>query len=448
MSRRRPDNNEYEFPGYVNNDEPSEYIRVPQFTNYKRRIFFETVRRIALPLILLVGLVFLLFWIGTYESPILGPGEIFGNNGSTSPGEQPGFEDSVEEPTHISEEEIRHVFYDGNLELPVIGASGWAAVRQTLRSEARTSSDSVVTLTAGDLFTIIDETDGWWYVRLPDRTEGWVETRMCFINLPDVLPSIVYDIQNSYSSQFRSSGYLLPDITLHRLYYANSEDSADSVNTRFPGDDFRTPFIAPGQYTLAQALHAVQQLALANNETLIIYEAFRPRETQRAVAASLNRLLDTGGPDFNYAVHRAIVGSNWSVGDFISQGRSNHQLGAAVDTSIGIVRKKEIFQTGGYSYYRITEHDKVWEPSPMHELSPRAVLPARNSAAAENIDVNIWNMRSYFERAGFRPLSSEWWHFNHTLSISTGSSAGIAGDFMTPDIYSVEPVRHSIDEGM
>jgi len=435
------------YNGYTNRDESSEYLEVPQFTNYRRKFIWDTIKKIALPFLLLASLIVLIIWVDTYEFPDIGRSLIFGSTEGTTPVTHPEEEDP-DEPGQVSEDRITHNFFDGNLELPVIGASGWAAVRLTLRSDASASSENILTLDAGDVFTILDEIEGWWMVRLPDRTVGWVDTRMCFINLPDVLPSIVYDIQNSYSSQFRSSGYLLPGITLHRLYYANSEDSDISVNTRFPEDNYRTPFIVPGMYTMAQALHVVQQMALSNNETLIIYEAFRPRETQRAVAASLNRVLDINDPEFISAVYRAITDSQWSVGDFISQGRSNHQLGAAVDTSIGIVRKKEIFKTGDYSYYRITEHDKVWEPSPIHELSPRAVLPSRNSSAAENIDENIWNMRSYFERAGFRPLSSEWWHFNHSLSISTGSSVGINGGFMTPDIFSEEPYKQSIDEGM
>ena len=458
MNKKRPsENSRRSLPGYYNDenlngmenrDDSSEYYRIPQFTNYKRRIFFDTVKRIAIPVLLLAALIGLFVWVSTYEFPTLGPSQIYNNNGSSVPADSPEYIIIDEGTGYISEEVIEHVFYSGNLELPVIGATGWAATRVTLRSQASTSSESITTLSAGDVFTIIDEFDDWWHVRLPDRTTGWAETRMCFINLPDVLPSIIYDIQNSYSSQFRSSGYLLPDITFHRLYEANSEDSIDSINTRFPEDEYRTSFIVPAQYTLAQALYTVQQLALANNETIIVYEAFRPRHTQRAVAASLNRLLDVEDPEFSISAYRAIMDSNWSVGDFISQGRSNHQLGAAVDVSIGIVRKKEVFRTGGFSYYRITEHSKVWEPSPIHELSPRAVLPSRNSADADKIDENIWNMKSYFERAGFRPLSSEWWHFNHTPSVSIGSSAGISGDFFTPDIYSEEPVNQAIDEGM
>ena len=458
MSRKRPAannrrslhsyNGNDDFNGRTINEKPTEYFRVPQVTDYRKKILFDTIKRIALPILLLAVLIGILVWIAIYEIPGTGPSYILDNPGISTPGEDPDDVIIEDDPADPNEEPKAHVFYDGNLELPVLGATGWAAVRLTLYNQAATTSDSISTLSAGDVFTIIDEFDSWWHVRLPNQTTGWVETRMCFINLPDVLPSIVYDIQNSYSSQFRSSGYILPDITLHKLYNANSEDSVNSINTRFPDDDYRTSFIVPGMYTLALALYDVQQLALSNDETLIIYEAFRPRETQRAVAASLNRLLDYTDPEFSAVAYVAILESRWSVGDFISQGRSNHQLGAAVDVSIGIVENKETFRTGGFSYYRITEHTKVREPSPIHELSPRAVLPLKTSAAADKIDENIWNMKSYFERTGFRTIGSEWWHFNHTVSITAGSSINITGDFTTPDIFSIEPIRQPLNEGM
>ena len=75
----------------------------------------------------------------------------------------------------------------------------------------------------------------------------------------------------------------------------------------------------------------------------------------------------------------------------------------------------------------------------MHELSPLAVLPGRDSPAASDIYDGIWRMRSYFEQMGFRPIPSEWWHFNHSASVSSGSSAGITGNFFTPSIYSIPP---------
>jgi len=151
--------------------------------------------------------------------------------------------------------------------------------------------------------------------------------------------------------------------------------------------------------------------------------------------------MDVNDEEYNETVHRAIADSRWTVGHFISQGRSNHQLGAAVDSSVGLVNERELKQSGDYSYVHVTSHTRIGEPSPMHELSPRAVLPPKNAATLGDVGESIWNMKSYFERVGFTPLPSEWWHFNHTASVRSGSSAGMVGDFFTPEIHSVPPLR-------
>jgi len=393
----------------------------------------NTLKGILLALILIAALLVLLIVFTNEEPQTEEPGRTGSGGIILPPIEEPDDEEFEDDPVYIytNGEHTEGVFYRGRLELPVFGATGWAATSTVLRSEASATSDRVTSLSPGDAFVIFDEDDDWWYVILPNEVSGWVEHRRCFINLPDVLPSIVYNISNAESSEFRSSGFDLPGITHNNLY------SAYSYNERLE----RGEFIVPGSYILAQSLAAVQQLALSNGETLIIYEVFRPMATQRAVAASLNKLMDRNDAEYNEFVHRAIADSTWSVGSFISQGRSNHQMGAAVDVTVGIIEEREIVQTGDYSYHRVKYYSRIKEPSPMHELSPRAVLPNRNTAAGSDIGDGIWNMKSYFERLGFRALSSEWWHFNHPPSISAGSTAGVTGNFFTPVIYSIPPVR-------
>jgi len=393
----------------------------------------DTLRGILLALLVLAALLVMLIIFTNNDSPVINTNPGNNNNNSTDlhsddDPEQNGGE-REDGPDYIYDESGEHMFYRGRLELPVAGATGWAAANLVMRSEPRASSDNVINLVPGDAFVIFEETDDWWNVILPNELSGWVEINKCFINLPDVIPSIVYNVSNAVSSEFRSSGFDLPGITQNNLY------PAYSFNERLG----RGEFIVPGSYALARALFAVQQIALSNDETLIVYEVFRPMETQRAVAGALNRLMNRNDDDFNEVVYRAIADSQFSVGNFISQGRSNHQLGAAIDVTIGIVDEREIIRSGDYSFHRVKFHSRVEEPSPMHELSPLAVLPGRDSQAATGIYDGIWRMRSYFEQMGFTPIPSEWWHFNHTASVRSGSSAGITGNFLTPSIYSIPP---------
>ncbi|MCL2387676.1 MAG: SH3 domain-containing protein [Defluviitaleaceae bacterium] len=355
-------------------------------------------------------------------------------------GGMPTMPDFVETPAiDFDAMELEQVFYwerGGNLELPVTGATGWAATNLVLRAGASTNSARVADLSAGNGFTILDAQTGWWYVRLPNGTTGWVDNRRCFINLPDVLPSIIYNNTNATASVFSSSGFFLPGVTGYQLYQARA------YNPRLG----REEYIVPAMYALAQALFIVQQAALSNNETIIIYEVYRPHSAQRNVATSLNLLMAD-----NAFVRDAIVYSPWSVGNFISQGVSNHQRGAAVDASIATVNEMEIAQIGEFSYLRITSYSRMHAGSAMHELSPWSAVvdsPGGVSASAvlagtvrwsEAVTDGVINMQRYFAAAGFRPLSSEWWHFDHVQSINIANSVGISGNFYTETIYSILP---------
>ena len=341
------------------------------------------------------------------------------------------------------EDLIYHTFYHyegGATELPVIGATGWAATNLVLRETPSTNGRDIVTIFPGRGFLILDSTEGWWYVELGNGVTGWAETRRCFINLPDVLPSIIYNNTNASGSIFRSSGFALTGITGDVLY------SARAYNPRLG----REEYIVPGMYSMVRALFLVQQSALQNHQTLIIYEVFRPRSTQRAVVDSMQALLRQ-----NDEAHRVIEDSPWNLTDFIATGLSNHQRGGAVDAAIGTVNETEIVQVGDYSFMRITSHTRIVAGSAMHELSPQSAIVYQRggvSAAAVRAGTVRWSgavtpgviqMQEYFasEAAGFTPLPSEWWHFNHTASINIASAVGIQGDFVTETIYSVPPTR-------
>ncbi|MCL2217296.1 MAG: hypothetical protein FWB91_09805, partial [Defluviitaleaceae bacterium] len=75
-------------------------------------------------------------------------------------------------------------------------------------------------LSPGQAFVIILAYGDWWYVKLPDGLSGWVLHSGCFINLPDVIPSIVYRISNAYYSLKRSGEYEIPNISGQALYSA------------------------------------------------------------------------------------------------------------------------------------------------------------------------------------------------------------------------------------
>ena len=327
----------------------------------------------------------------------------------------------------------------GLLELPIIGATGWVAAASALHASASHDSEEIADLPAGTAFTILSDSGDWWRVQLPDSTIGWVDWRRCFINLPDVLPSIVYNITNANASQFRSSGFDLMGITGQPLY------SARAVNDRLN----RSEYIVPAMFPLARALHNAQQAAHEIGHTLVIYEAFRPQSAQTTVVNALTELMQN-----NATANSAFADSPWSLIWFMPSGTSNHQRGGTIAASLARINNVEILQSGNYSFLRFTNPTVITSVTRVHEMSPAsAILDApwgilANQIINETVTMTgpaitdgIAYMQKIFAAAGMTPLASMWWHFDHSPSINLATSAEITGNFYTPTIYSIPPAR-------
>ena len=310
-----------------------------------------------------------------------------------------------------------------NLELPIFGATGWTAARTQLMEQC--GRVRIKQLEAGQAFTILAENGEWWSVRLPCGVEGWVRHNVCFINLPDVIPSIVFNNTNATESIFMSYDYDIPGITGYQLY------SARTMNYRFE----REMYIVPALYATALMLHDSQQAALADARTLVVYEVFRPRDTQRRVVAGLQALMSE-----NRTVRSGINTYPWSAGWFIAHGISVHQRGAAIDASLARVIAYEVrtMPGSGVQYRKITQIEYYEMPSQMHDLHPRAASLAHpnRTALAPGITEGAIFLRNYFIDAGFTPIASEWWHFSDARGNQTARSHGMSGEFFTATIYS------------
>ncbi len=321
--------------------------------------------------------------------------------------------------------------YSGELELPVNGASGYAAVSLYLREEPDASASAAAVLEAGAGFTILEESGEWWRVRAGE-TEGWVEHADCLINLPDVIPSIVYNVTNSYSSLFRSSGRELPGVTGQMLYESRS------YNERLGREEFTVAV----QYRMAKKICAAQQSALADGYTLILYEGFRPYSVQLQVSDSLSALMEEV-PE----VRAGVETEQWSINWFIATGVSNHQQGYAIDVSLGRVGELTENVCGNYLYDTVSSYEELAMPTAMHELSIAAASMARpvasksptewrKAAPAASMNEAAFALQDYCVSAGLTPLASEWWHFNDLDCLSAVDDSW-TGDFVLSGNYSV-----------
>ena len=184
-----------------------------------------------------------------------------------------------EETAVIQPEDPEAMVYEGNLELPVNGATGYASVRVDLKATADAGSETISELEAGTAFEVLEEVGDWWYVRTATES-GWVQHLYCFINLPDVVPSIIYDNTNTYASKFVSSGKAIPGITGVALY------DGKAYNMRLG----KVSDIVPVLYSMSKKIYLAQQAALAEGNTLVIYEGYRPYSAQKMTVDALTNL--------------------------------------------------------------------------------------------------------------------------------------------------------------
>ena len=317
------------------------------------------------------------------------------------------------------------ITYDGDLELPVNGATGYAAVDTDVYNND--VSSVIAVLKPGDAFVILRESGHWWQINSGGGSViGWVRHNHCMINLPDVIPSVIYNNTNAYSSVFRANEESIPDITGERLYSYSTRRDGKAMNERLQ----RHEYIVPVLYATAKRIYLAQINARANGDTLIIYEAFRPADAQRKVYSAVNALP---GSQKNFG--------GWSQSMFIAGGTSNHQVGYAIDASLAKVINSEYLTTGKYIYEKL-DYFEYAMPSMIHELSVLSVVYARSGSSAFSEGMSgsepAQNLQKYCVDAGLSTLPSEWWHFNDEYANNELTKKS-TGNFTITECLSVAP---------
>ena len=244
-----------------------------------------------------------------------------------------------------------------NFELPLEGSTGFAGAAVMLLYERPDGASTVLRrLAAGDMFYIRQESGAYWQVCLLDGTVGWLENELCMINLPDVLPSIVYENPNAKASIFKTCGKDIEGITGQKLY------DGLFYNQRLGRDEYLMPI----NYAMAKKVGAAQKNALKEGDCLKIIETFRPYEVQMLVKdavyakARMDKELMT-----------ALNKGAWNIGWFIATSLSNHQRGVAMDTTLLRITEQTEHSMAGCPFVQVTGEEYAM-PSAMHELSSAA----------------------------------------------------------------------------
>lgn len=294
-----------------------------------------------------------------------------------------------------------------DFELPLAGATGFASYPLDV-FEKSDNKQVLRRLQAGDAFTVMAEHGEYWEIRLSDGAVGFVQHVTCYLNIPDVIPSILIDCTNTKASAFVSSGEKVPEITGEKLY------NAACRNERF-GKDMD---VIAANYNMVKKIFAAQKAALAAGYTLVINETFRPMDVQLKISVQLASLREQ-----NALVRANIDKSPWGIGWFIANRPSTHQTGCAMDVSLAKVQTISWHTCGEYIYPTVTAYTPCEMPTVMHELSVAAVslekpvnsLSAtawKSIAPAASMTKDALLLQRFCTDAGMSPLASEWWHFN------------------------------------
>ena len=287
-----------------------------------------------------------------------------------------------------------------------VKATVWPVIKLNIRSSANSTSKILGTVKQGAALRVLDMTNktnhSKSYVKISyGGVTGWIDGEYVMINLPDVIPSMIYDITNAYSSMYKNKSNYISNVTGKNLYGSNY--TWYKYNPRLGYKEYLAPMRLPS----AKKLQEAQTNALKYGNKIKIYDAFRPWSIQMVVK---NNLKDSNFKGTRYCVTNKFLSSKNSNGStrclyeykgwFIALKLSSHNVGKAVDVSI------------------VSSDDNADIPTQtaMHELSGWAVP----TDAKVNQYPGEIAMNSLFTNAGFNYLISEWWHFEDVRASVSG----------------------------
>lgn len=227
---------------------------------------------------------------------------------------------------------------------------------------------------------------------------GYVNKYYTLINLPDVLPSIKYNITNAHASIYKCTGKNIAEVTGRKLY-ETSKVQNKKIN--------RKEYIVPILYTSAIKIAKAQKAALGRGYCLKIYDAYRPHWVTSYVYGKFSNFLNK-----NRGVYGQAFSSQYGQGWFLAQNISSHNVGSAIDVTM----------------VNYSSGAELKMPTAMHELSKRAVKYANSgtknskSGYAKSMTSAAKIMNSIFIDAGMTTLASEWWHFQDQSGYETNRS--------------------------
>lgn len=256
------------------------------------------------------------------------------------------------------------------------------------------------TVAAGSAWCVLGQEGQYLKIRYNGQ-DAYIDSEYCMINVAEYLGNLcLYNITNSYSSIYTIHDYEIKKVT----------------GTVITG--YENVQIAPGEYLVpvlfptAQKLMKAGEAAKEQGYTLKIYDSFRPQNATGQVYWDTASMLYYKVPALTYygksgknlglldwdpkdedeekkvLTFDILMTNNgeYYLGNFLAPGTSRHNFGVALDLTMVDADGKELkAQTS------------------MHDLSWYSVFKRNNA--------NANTMYYIMKDAGFRNITTEWWHY-------------------------------------
>ena len=265
----------------------------------------------------------------------------------------------------------------GSFSVTIYGAQGWVSADVYIRKEANANSTGLGLIKESNRVTILD-TDYNGFIKVKyNNIIGYIPTNYLFINLPDVMPYVVYEISNANKSIFKVADMNIPNVTGKNLY---------AYSAKYNSKIGKTTYYAPLLYPVAKKFQNAFNSAWKSGYTFKVYDTYRPRPVEELVSKNYSSLYYN-----NASVKKAVDydknGGYWGWGWFMTTtGTSRHCQGIALDLALANKNGTELkAQTA------------------MHTLDTRSLRKYNNNNA------NL--LSGFMTGAGFSTLQSEWWHY-------------------------------------
>lgn len=266
----------------------------------------------------------------------------------------------------------------GNFNVTLYGATAWANQNLNMREKSNQSSSKIGTIpTGGKMKILSSENSSTKYIKVKYNNKiGYVYSPYIYINLPDVMPDIIYSISNANKSIYKTSGKSIPNVTGVNLY---------GFKKKYNEKIGKTTYYTPLLYPVAKQLQKAYNKAVKQGYNLKIYDTYRPYDVSMKINKEFKSLYNSNKKVKN-GIDYDKEGKYWGTGWFLANSISRHNRGVAIDLTL-------------------TDKDgnELKAQTSMHTLDTRSVRKYNNSTANK--------LSSIMTSVGFETLDSEWWHF-------------------------------------